>query len=138
MNNRDRFIRYIKALNQFRLRNGHCEVPASHIEILQIDGSTFSEEVRLGAWVGYIRQRQRKNQLPVDRVEALNQVPGWVWGPLKPGPRTDLSRNREILAARRRGESLQQIADKFDLSRQRIHQITVDVKPAEQRDAHHV
>jgi len=117
MNNRDRFIRYVTALNNFRMRAGHCEVPASHIEIL--DG----EEVRLGAWVGYIRQRSRKGLLQDDRIEALNQIPGWEWGPLRPGPRTNAARNKDILAERRRGASLQQIAEKYNLSRQRIHQI---------------
>jgi Mor family transcriptional regulator len=117
MNNRARFIRYISALIQFRNREGHPDVPALHIEIL--DG----EEIRLGAWVGYVRQRYRAGKLPVERIEALSYVEGWQWGPLKPGPRSNDQRNNEILRDRSSGSSLQQIADKYGLSRQRIHQI---------------
>lgn len=117
MNNRARFIKYISALIQFRTREGHPDVPALHIEIL--DGV----EIRLGAWVGYVRQRYRGSKLNVEHVEALSYVDGWQWGPLKPGPRSNDQRNREILVDRSGGSSLQQIADKHGLSRQRIHQI---------------
>lgn len=108
---------YISALQQFSSREGHCQVPAIHIEIL--DG----KEVALGSWVGYARQRKRKNQLSDKKATELEQVPGWQWGPLKPGPATDKNRNQDILQMRARGASLRQIADEFDLSRQRIHQI---------------
>ena len=111
---------YVTALVQYSQRVGSPDVPALHIEI--VDG----REVRLGAWVGYIRQRQRAGKLPADRVAALEQVPGWQWGPLKPGPRTNKERNSRIMARRAAGESLQQIADSVGLSRQRIHQIVAD------------
>lgn len=117
MDNKTRFEIYVKALNQFSSREGHCRVPAIHIEIYE------GKEISLGAWVGYVRQRNKKNQIPFDRVETLNQVPGWEWGPLKPGPATDAQRNGNILQMRESGHSLRQIADHFDLSRQRIHQI---------------
>ena len=123
MNNRERFVRYVSALIQYRNREGHPDVPALHIEIL--DG----EEIRLGAWVGYVRQRYRAGKLTEERIEALSYVPGWQWGPLKPGPRSNDERNREILADRRTGSSLQQIADKYGLTRQRIHQILSDDAP---------
>ena len=108
---------YISALRQFSAREGHCRIPAIHVEIL--DG----KEIALGSWVGYARQRKRKNQLPEKRCVELDQIPGWEWGPLKPGPATDKNRNQNILQMRARGASLRQIADEFDLSRQRIHQI---------------
>lgn len=117
MDNKTRFEIYVKALNQFSSREGHCRVPAIHIEIYE------GKEISLGAWVGYIRQRNKKNQISVDRVSTLGQVPGWEWGPLKPGPATDAQRNGNILQMRASGHSLRQIADHFDLSRQRIHQI---------------
>jgi DNA-binding NarL/FixJ family response regulator len=117
MDNSTRFSTYISALHQFSGREGNCLVPAIHIEIL--DG----KEVPLGSWVGYIRQRKRKNQLSQGRISELENIPGWQWGPLKPGPATDKNRNSDILNMRARGFSLRQIADKFDLSRQRIHQI---------------
>lgn len=117
MDNGTRFNTYISAIKQFSEREGHCKIPAIHIEIL--DG----KEIALGSWVGYARQRKRKNQLSEKRSVELEQIPGWEWGPLKPGPATDKNRNQNILQMRARGASLREIADEFDLSRQRIHQI---------------
>lgn len=108
---------YEKALIQFSSREGHCRVPAIHVEILE------GKEISLGAWVGYTRQRYKRGNLPEDKIEKMNTLPGWEWGPLKPGPATDHNRNSQIFKLREDGESLRQIADKFDLSRQRIHQI---------------
>lgn len=122
MDNYQKFKLYINALKQYSLREGHCNVTSIHIE--KIDNFDAS----LGAWVGYMRQRYKKNQLSEEKVRALNAVSGWQWGPLKPGPATDMERNRKILEMRSAGSSLRQIADAFDLSRQRIHQI---VKPIE-------
>jgi len=117
MDNKTRFQNYILALRQFSARNGHCRVPAVHIEIIE------GNEIALGAWVGYARQRKRKNQLSEERIVELEKVPGWEWGPLRPGPATDIPRNVRIHELRAAGASLSQIADEFDLSRQRIHQI---------------
>jgi DNA-binding NarL/FixJ family response regulator len=117
MDNNTRFNTYIQALQQFSSREGHCNVPAVHTEI--VDG----KEITLGAWVGYVRQRRRKNQLSDNRASELQAVSGWQWGPLKPGPATDADRNQQILQMRAAGSSLRQIADQFDLSRQRVHQI---------------
>jgi len=117
MDNTTRFTNYISALRQFSSRNGNCRVPAVHIEIVG------GMEIALGAWVGYVRQRKRKNQLSEQRIVALEKVPGWEWGPLRPGPATDIPRNVKIHELRAAGASLSQIADEFDLSRQRIHQI---------------
>lgn len=121
MDNMTRFNTYIKALFQFSSREGHCNIPAIHTEIVE------NNDVTLGAWVGYVRQRRRKNQLSDERAAAIQAVPGWQWGPLKPGPATDSDRNYEILQMRAAGSSLRQIADKFDLSRQRVHQIVKNI-----------
>jgi DNA-binding NarL/FixJ family response regulator len=121
MDNTTRFNTYIKALSQFAAREGHCNVPAIHTEIIE------NNDVTLGAWVGYVRQRRRKNQLSEERAAAIQAVSGWQWGPLKPGPATDADRNYEILQMRAAGSSLRQIADKFDLSRQRVHQIVKNI-----------
>ena len=117
MNHSQKFLLHIRALNQFRLREDHCEVPAIHVEVL--DG----KELRLGNWVNYTRQRHRKGELSPDRVRSLEMFPGWEWGPLRPGPRRKVVRDIEIRQARLRGQSLSQIADSFGLSRQRVHQI---------------
>jgi Mor family transcriptional regulator len=117
MDNNTRFKLYIKALSQFAERTGHTRIPAVHVEIM--DG----REVNLGAWVGYMRQRYKKNQLSSDKIEALQQLAGWTWGPLKPGPATNVNRNSEIIQMRGNGLTLREIADSYDLSRQRVHQI---------------
>lgn len=117
MDNNTRFNLYIQAIEQFAQREGHSRCPALHVEVVG------DREVAVGAWVGYVRQRYKKGVLPADRVARLNAVPGWEWGPLKPGPATNHPRNSEILQMRQRGMSLRQIADSFDLSRQRVHQI---------------
>lgn len=117
MDNNTRFALYVRALEQYAQRTGHTAVPAIHIEI--VDGV----EVFVGAWVGYTRQRRKKGQLPVDKIQKLELLPGWAWGPLRPGPATNSSRNTQILDMRGQGMTLRQIADSFDLSRQRIHQI---------------
>lgn len=117
MDNRTRFNIYVAALRQFAERSGHTRVPAVHIEIL--DG----KEIAVGAWVGYIRQRQKKGMLSAEKMQTLAGLPGWEWGPLKPGPASDSGRNSEILQMRSQGMTLRQIADSYDLSRQRVHQI---------------
>lgn len=117
MNNTVRFNTYLSALQQYITRHGTAHVPANHEE--NIDGHS----VQLGTWVGYVRQRYKNNKLSSERVAALEGIPGWSWGPLKPGPKPNVSRNSEIKELSRGGQSLTQIADKYNLSRQRIHQI---------------
>lgn len=116
------------ALNQYTQTTGHARVPAAHKETLE-DGTV----VNLGAWVGYVRQRYRTGILTVDKAQALSEVPGWEWGPLRPGPAADLERNADILALRSQGFSLQGIGDRFGLSRQRVHQIIRSGDAREQR-----
>jgi DNA-binding NarL/FixJ family response regulator len=117
MDNNTKFNTYIQALSQYVAREGNSKVPAIHVEKFE------EKDVSLGAWVGYIRQRHRKNQLSQERIEKINSVVNWQWGPFQPGPATDLQRNQEILSMRSAGKSLREIADQFDLSRQRVHQI---------------
>ena len=117
MNHSEKFLQHIRALNQFRIREGHCAVPATHVERFG------DKDLRLGNWVNYTRQRHRKGDLPPDRSRSLEMFPGWEWGPLRPGPRRKETRDAEIRQARLRGQSLSQIADNFRLSRQRVHQI---------------
>lgn len=118
MTNEARWTRYYTAILQYATRTGTARVPTNHTET--IDGGAV---VALGSWVGYIRQRQRAGLLSADRVEALNQIPGWFWEALRPGPPTDAQRDSEILSLRQQGVSLQEIGDRFGLSRQRVHQI---------------
>lgn len=117
MDNFTRFELALEGLGNFTAREGHCRVPAVFIEL--VDG----HEVPLGAWVGYMRQRYKKKQLSEYRIKMLEMVPDWQWGPLSPGPSVNKGRNVEILEMHRSGKSLRIIADMFELSRQRVHQI---------------
>lgn len=117
MDNITRFELTLKALNSFGEREGHLRVPAVHTEFVE------GTEVPLGAWVGYLRQRRRKGQLAPARIASLESLNGWQWGPLRPGPSTNSDRNVLIMELHSSGKSLRQIADQFDLSRQRVHQI---------------
>jgi hypothetical protein len=117
MDNITRFNLTIAALNQYVAREGNCRVPAMHTE--NVEG----RPVPLGAWVGYMRQRYRNGKLSPAKIQALSAITDWQWGPLRPGPATNLDRNLRILELHKSGSSLRAIADEFDLSRQRVHQI---------------
>jgi hypothetical protein len=54
------------ALKAFRAREGHCLVPALHIE----------GDLKLGYWVS--SQRRRKNTMSKERKQWLNRI-GFVW-----------------------------------------------------------
>lgn len=117
MDNITRFSLTLTAINNFVAREGHCRIPAVHIEY--VDGAALP----LGSWVGYLRQRRRKGQLSKEKIAQLEAISDWQWGPLRPGPQTNSDRNFKILEMHRGGKSLRTIADEFDLSRQRVHQI---------------
>lgn len=117
MDNNTKFSTHVRALEQFILREGHSKIPAAHTEILD------EKSISLGAWAGYIRQRYRNGLLSQERVVRIQSIPNWQWGPFQPGPATDAQRNEKIKQMRTNGMSLREIADEFDLSRQRVHQI---------------
>ena len=143
MDNDLRFQWYVVALEQYADREGHCRVPALHVEVLE------GMEVKLGSFVSYQRQRRRRlggaisrstdvdnydDRLStaydkfVERKVVLETVPGWEWGPLRPGPASKAIRNDEIQRQYQEGAQVKTLADQYDLSRQRIHQI-VGPKP---------
>jgi hypothetical protein len=124
MDHESRWNRYLAALDAFCAREGHARVPISHVE------HTPAGTVSLGAWVSYVRSRYRAGLLAEHRVARLDAVPGWQWGPLRPGPLTDEVRNARIRSMRAAGMSLQRIGDEFGLSRQRIHQVVSQRSPA--------
>jgi hypothetical protein len=117
MDNETRWRRYLSALHTYAEREGHAHVPTTHTEPGP-DGP-----VALGTWISYIRQRHPAGRLDADRIADLDAVPGWTWGPLRPGPMTDHARNADIIALRHDKMSLQKIGDLYGLSRQRVHQI---------------
>ncbi len=62
------------------------------------------------------------------RISQLEQFPDWNWGPLKPGRKVEQQRDVEIIEARESGQKLEQIAERYNLSRQRVHQIVKRAK----------
>lgn len=116
--NTDRWETNFNALVQFASREGHARVPASHVELYE------GNNVPIGAWVGYMRQRNRAGILSLGRIERLQSVKGWTFGPLRPGPATNTERDDRIVQLRTQGLSLQNIAEQVGVSRQRVHQIT--------------
>lgn len=67
---------WIKALKQYKAREGDCLVPKEYIEILK-DGS----KLRLGNWVQSVRQSKKGNGtylLTPERINQLNDL-GFVW-----------------------------------------------------------
>lgn len=114
-----RWDTYIAALNQYVEREGNARVPTAHIEQMRDFGA-----VTLGSWVGYNRAKYRRGDLRTDKCVQLSKFAGWEWGPLPAGPPSQTTRNQEIMRLRRNGASLQTLADMFNLSRQRIQQIT--------------
>lgn len=108
---------YIRALKEFVATNNHSEVPSGFV--YEING----EILKLGAWVGYIRARGRTNSLSTEKYEELSSVNTWFWYQRKPGPHGDKNRDVSIVEARKSGKSLQSIANEWNLSRQRVHQI---------------
>lgn len=115
--NHDRWERNFLALAQYVQRNGNARVPASHVELYE------GKNTPIGAWVGYMRQRYRNGILPQSRIEKLESLQGWAWGPLRPGPASNGERDARIIQLRSEGKSLQAIAEQVGVSRQRVHQI---------------
>ena len=57
------------------------------------------------------------------RARELESITGWEWGPLAPGPVSKTNRHRNIKSESGDGASVKSLADKYELSRQRVHQI---------------
>jgi superfamily II DNA or RNA helicase len=49
--------------------NGNAQVPKDYVV----------ENVQLGSWVSNQRGKYRSGQLPVERVQLLDSLPGWTW-----------------------------------------------------------
>lgn len=73
---KDSWDLWIKALKQYKAREGDCLVPIKHVEILE-DGS----KLRLGNWVRQVRQSKKGKQIYTLTPEKINQLNdlGFVW-----------------------------------------------------------
>lgn len=112
-----RWDRNIQALSNYVAEHGTALVPTSYK--CSVDGETIS----LGSWVTYMRIKYRAGTLTMERMAQLDNFPGWEWGPCKPGPVGNPDRDKQMVAMRQAGKSLQSIGDEYGLSRQRVHQI---------------
>jgi Mor family transcriptional regulator len=117
MDNKTKWDRNMSALRDFVEENGHAKVPSTFV------AGSGTDQINLGTWVAYMRTKYRKNSLGQDKIAELESMNGWVWNPGKPGPVGNPKRDAEIIKARQSGMNLQSIAEEFDLSRQRVHQI---------------
>jgi hypothetical protein len=126
MLNTNKWNTHYPALRKYVERTGSCQVPRNHVEV------TEHGEVRLGAWVSYVRHRQRKGYLSAQQVDELAILPGWRWDKLRAGRTSHPERDRQIVQRYTNDRvSLQTLANEYGLTRQRVHQI---VKSAQSHD----
>lgn len=92
-------------------------MPRTHVE------NTETGEVQLGAWVSYVRHRQRKGHLSTTQVQELATLPNWQYEPLPAGRTGDSARDALILEKSKNGARVRELSQEFGLTRQRIHQI---------------
>lgn len=118
MLNTNKWNTHLQALRTFVTRTGTAQVPRGHVEITEYG------DVKLGAWVSYVRHRQRKGHLSVEQETELSSLPGWRWDKLRAGRTSHPERDREIVRRYTTdGTSLQALANEYGLTRQRVHQI---------------
>ena len=121
MKHEQRWKKYYNALLQYEKRYGDALVPSGHIEFLN-----GGEEINVGHWVRYMRTRYRQSLLSSQRIELLEAIPTWTWGPIRPGPKSKnyvIQRNEKIKVAYGKGQSPSVLAREYGLSRQWIYQI---------------
>jgi hypothetical protein len=117
------------ALQQYVAREGSARMSSGHRE------DFYGRTVSLGTWCSTQRQRRRDGFLPRGRAELLEQLPGWEWGPLRPGPVEQTERNEEVRRLRSEGMTLAVIGERFGITRQRVHQIAAAAERRAQKAA---
>jgi len=122
MLNTNKWNTHITALRNYVSRTGTARVPRNHVE------ATEFGEIRLGAWVSYVRHRQRKGHLTTEQEVTLASLRNWSWEPLPAGRIGNPERDARIIARASEGERLRALADEFGLTRQRVHQIVKNSK----------
>lgn len=117
-------MKQLEALKQFYDREKHTEAPMGHVEV--VDG----EEVQLGTWLAYVRQKKRGGTLSDEIIAGCLLVnPDFSWTKRKTGPKVRNSvRDLNIYTLHASGVSLEKIAEQYGISRQRVHQICQKVQ----------
>jgi hypothetical protein len=126
-----RWAANVEAVRAWAERHGSPMAPAGST-IRMRDGRTAN----VGTFVAYARGRYRRGLLDQRRSRELSRIPGWTWDSLPPGPKGKESRNEEIRRMREQGVTLGEIAEKYGMSRQRVHQIAPDAPDPTRHSAH--
>jgi superfamily II DNA or RNA helicase len=63
-----------KFLEEYVLKHGHARVPASY---------KSEDEFKLGNWIRSRRTDKKNKKLPLDKIELLESVTGWIWDPFE-------------------------------------------------------
>jgi hypothetical protein len=126
-----RWAANVEAVRAWAAKHGSPMAPAGATIRLR-DGRTAN----VGTFVAYARARHRKGLLDARRARELSRIPGWTWDRLQPGPKGKESRNEEIRRLRSQGVTLAEIAEKYGMSRQRVHQIAPDSPDEAKHEAH--
>lgn len=127
----DRWAANVEAVRAWAAKHGSPMAPAGSTIRLR-DGRTAN----VGTFVAYARARHRRGLLDQRRARELSRIPGWTWDRLPPGPKGKESRNDEIRRLRAQGVTLAEIAEKYGMSRQRVHQIAPDSPDEARHEAH--
>ena len=112
-----RFFEHLNALMAWAEEHDSCDVPPG--EVVVNNGT----ELALGRWVAQMRSRGRSGRLSESRRAQLEAIECWDWEPRRRGPAGHQQRNAEIRRLRAAGARLDDLAEQYSLSRQRIHQI---------------
>ena len=71
------YQKYFDALRQFVEREGHSSPVNKYIEDFQ------GEKLNIGTWVSIRRRDYKRGKVSVEKIAALEALPGWEWDPLK-------------------------------------------------------
>jgi hypothetical protein len=118
MTRNEQFLTRVQMVAQYAQINGHADIPLNH-DTRDVNG----RRIALGRWASYIKSRYRAGLLTVEQAQAFEIVPSWDWEARTPGAKINVTMHREVHTYRGMRMSLQQIADRVGLSRQRVHQI---------------
>ena len=59
----------LASVRRFALEHGHANVPANHVD----------SDIRTGVFVRNQRRDYRNGRISPERIDALNDIPGWMW-----------------------------------------------------------
>ena len=114
----EQFHTRVHMIETYARENGHTNIPLSHNT-----RGVAGERVAIGRWASYIKSRYRAGLLTVEQAQAFEHIPSWEGEARAPGAKMNVALHNDVHTLRSMRMSLQQIADRVGLSRQRVHQI---------------